>query len=98
MKVHRFKAAVNCAAFTCDSTKYVQDCELPPPDGWYRRVWYYTNLAPEKIPMAELKMTEYLKEHVEEFREKFRFSLDHLKGNMENAFSGIPVVCGEGDV
>ena len=27
MKIHRFKVAVNCAAFTCDSTKYVQDCE-----------------------------------------------------------------------
>lgn len=38
MKIHRFKVAVNCAAFICDSTKYVQDCEFPPPDGWYRRV------------------------------------------------------------
>ena len=79
-----------------DGILLLPDCEFPPPDGWYRRVWYYTNLDSEKIPMAELKMAEYLKEHVEEFREKFSFSLDHLKGNMENAFSGIPVVCGEG--
>jgi hypothetical protein len=83
-------------AVSAEEIKSLSECDYPPPDGWYNRAWYYTNLDPRKISAAEQMMTEYLREHIEDFREKFRFSVEHLKNNLDNNLPAVPTVCGEG--
>ena len=53
-----------------ETIKSVAECKYPPTDDWYHRVWFYNNLDPENIPYAEQKMKNYLKEHLEEIRQK----------------------------
>ena len=79
-----------------EEIKATADCDYPPTDDWYHRVWFYSNLNPEKIPAAQQKMQEYLKEHMEEIRTKFKDSLTHINGNLENHLPQVPVICGEG--
>jgi hypothetical protein len=79
-----------------EELRKLADCDYPPTDDWYHRVWYYTNLDPEKIPQAEKLMIDFLKEHVEEFRANLKGTIAHLKHNLENGLSNTLVVCGEG--
>lgn len=79
-----------------EEIKALSDCDYPPPDGWYHRAWYYTNLDHEKVPDAEKMLIGYLKEHIEDFRKKFSDSLSHLKNNLDSELPTVPVVCGEG--
>lgn len=72
------------------------DSDNVPDYGWYNRVYFHTNLDPEKIPLAEDKMINYLKENVEVFRKKLYNSVADLNRILENNFPTVPVVCGEG--
>lgn len=74
----------------------VADCKYPPTADWYQRAWFYNNLDPEKIPFAQQKMKDYLRDHIEDIRSRFKESMDHLKENMSKHLPDVPVVCGEG--
>jgi len=79
-----------------ETIKSVAESKYPPTDDWYHRVWFYNNLDPKNIPYAQQKMKTYLKEHLEEIRQRFYDSLDHVKENLENNLPAVPVICGEG--
>ena len=68
---------------------------LPDKD-WYHRAWYYANLDKNKIPAAQDKMKNALKENMDAIREEFYKSLDHVNKNLDNNLPAVPVVCGEG--
>lgn len=72
------------------------DAGYPPTPDWNHRAWFYSNLDPARLPMAQEKMARYLREHMDDIRERFRSSVDHIKMNLKNNLPQVPVVCGEG--
>ena len=81
---------------TMGELRALADSDYLPAADWYHLSWFYINLDPDKIPEAEKMMTDALKMRMEEFRERFRASLDALKNNLDNNLPPVPVVCGEG--
>lgn len=79
-----------------EEIKALADSDYLPDEGWYHRIWYYTNLDPEKIPQAAEKLTTYLKLHIDEIRNVFRDGVEYLKDRLYNYIPDVPVVCGEG--
>lgn len=67
-----------------------------PGEGWCQRCWYYTNLDPEKLQQASEKLTNYLKEHVDEARERFRAGVANVQKLLDENYPNVPVVMGEG--
>lgn len=79
-----------------EELKALADGKYVPSNRWYHMGWYYTNLDPEKIPQAVEKTINYLKEHVDTLREKFRNGMANLQRILDEALPQVPIVSGEG--
>ena len=68
----------------------------PVCDGWNRRVWFYGNLDPERIPEAEAWLQRRFERDYEMYWRKFLESLAKVRTILSTHCPDAALVCGEG--
>lgn len=82
--------------YTEQDVRKTREGKYPAAEDWYRRDWYYNELNPEKIGLAEAFLAKYLAEHLEDYRKRMRDSVDHITAFAKAHFPDVPLVTGEG--
>lgn len=63
---------------------------------WYRRIWLYSNLAPDAMPELERLLRENLENNMDHFKQKATDAAAQAVKLRDELFPGIPLILGEG--
>ena len=73
-----------------------RDGKIPAAEDWYRRIWFYRNLDPAKMPALEQFFMRTLDERFDHYKQKIRESLEQAHKISAQYCPGVPLVIGEG--
>lgn len=82
--------------YTEQDVRRTREGLLPAAEDWYRRDWYYNDLNPEKMALAEAFLADYLVNHMEDYRNRLHTSIQHITTFIQERFPGMPMVTAEG--
>jgi hypothetical protein len=82
--------------YTEADVRRTREGKLPAAEDWYRRDWYYNDLDPEKMHLAEAFLAKYLAENMDKYRERFSMSLEYILNFTREHCPGLPLVTAEG--
>lgn len=64
--------------------------------GWFRRIWLYSNLDPNKLGDLEQKMERYFAENFDMYKQRIDKALDTAVAVRDKVLPGAPLLMGEG--
>ncbi|MDD5729087.1 MAG: hypothetical protein PHV59_11040, partial [Victivallales bacterium] len=70
--------------------------KLSLAEGWYRRIWLYRNLDPDKIPELDRMLADQFERNWKHYEEKLEASLEQIQKLHRELCPGAPLICGEG--